>query len=162
MRIGTGGTPTVSTQDRWYAEVRAGRAYHRGTTVAPAAAEFGEIQLLNPAASGVNIIVKHTISNLGVAGQIQCREFSTALLTLAGLGANLLFGGAAGLGAVRTAVPLAADGTLVSTYAAATSPATVPIPDWFYELGPGEGILFVAGTVGISIACAYHWIELPV
>jgi hypothetical protein len=162
MRSNPGGTATVTAQDRWYAEIRAGRAFARGARVAPGGAgNFSEGQLFNPAASGVNAIIFTASASAASAVFHQLRQHNTALATLVGTGFNLLSGGAASQCVIRTATPAALDGTLIAElHMAANTPGRI-CPSWSFELGPGEGVLFAETNGNIEMPVVYFWIELP-
>lgn len=160
MRITLGGGLAVQQTERWFSEMRAGRTFSRGGNVSPGAAAFAEIQLFNPAGSGVTVLVYRLLAGAGANDATQIRTFNTALTTLVGTGINLLAGGAAAVAEIRTNNPAALDGTQVSqTYA----PANVTferVDVWSWELGAAEGIIIAAGAVNISLAAEFYWNEI--
>ena len=178
MRIGQGsigtvivsGTAAVSladsltrlvgtTRDWWLNELRAGRAFSGGGSLGVSAGNFSQIQLLNPAASSVTVIVHRIRANLSLAGNIEVRTFNTALTTLAQNGVNLLAGAAAGAGAIRTSQPAAQDGTLVRTVRGVAGEGAEVVDTWDWELGAGEGIIVTASATAIEIFAAFWWVE---
>lgn len=160
MRIVLGGQINVTATERWYSEVRAGRAFMRGTHVAAAAGALGEVQLFNPAASGITVIVRRATSGALAADRHQVRQYDTALGTLVGTGFNLLSGGAAAAAVIRTATPAAADGTLISEMRLPADALGDILDDWSWELGAGEGVLIVGTTANQVIDVTYFWIEV--
>jgi hypothetical protein len=160
MRIGYGTSVTVPTQaERWFSELRAGRAFSRGQALVASVGNFSEIQIFNPAGSGVSVIVYKINVSCSVADFTRVHVFNTALGALVGTGINLLSGGAAAVAELRTAQPAAQDGTFVSTIdAAATSPFE-RISVWAWELGAGEGVLIATGSVNRSLCTEFYWNE---
>lgn len=161
MRIGYGTSVTVPQQsERWFSEVRAGRCFTRGGNVGGGVGQISEVQLFNPVASGITVIVYRVIVSQAAIDGIQCRTHNTALATLVGNGANLLSGGAVSVAEVRTALPAAADGALVSTLHIAAAAPFERIAVWAWELGAGEGILFANATTNIQQVTEFYWNEV--
>lgn len=148
-----------ASQERWYAEMRAGRAFARGINLGAVAATIQEIQLFNPVGSGKTIDVYRLIVATNVADGIQIRVFNTALTTLQGTGINLQSGGSAGVGEVRNNNPGAADGTFVGSLYSAAGVPWDRIAVWGVELDAGEGIIVCSQNVNIAVAAEYYWNE---
>ena len=171
MRIGGGAVSIADVTDRvardlgfvrpfWLNEIRAGRAFIRGAAVGASGGNFTEIQLFNPIGSGITIIGHRLLFSSGATEEVRLTTFNTALATLVGAGINLLAGGAAGVGEVRSAVPAAIDGTLVMPVNVLINTPVTVIDDWFFELGAAEGIITVPNVVNTSFRATYMWIEL--
>jgi hypothetical protein len=146
--------------DRWLREIRAGRAFTRGSGAGPSVGNLSECQLFNPVGSLITIIVFRIVCAGDVTGQIRLRTFNTALATLVGTGFNLLAVGAAATGEYRTATPAVEDGTTVWDHRSLASTPTLIADAWAWELGAGEGILTQQATVNQILFTAYYWIEL--
>lgn len=157
MRIGYGTTVTVPAQsERWFSEIRAGRAFNRGVVVVAGGAQIAEAQLFNPVGSGKQVLIYSAMFSSNVNDQPQLRRYDTALGTLIGNGANLLAGGAASVAEIRTAIPAAVDGSqlLILQVVANTPQALSPV--WIAELSPGQGYL-ITGSVVVDGICAVWW-----
>src|SRR3970040_1377450 len=146
--------------DFWFTSLRASQAFIRGGKQGTGGAVFNEVQLLNPAASGVSIIVYRLKVGAPTSGSIQTRVHNPALATLVGTGINLLQGGAAGVGEVRTASPAAADGNLVSEIHRPNSADYDASPPWHWELPAGTGVLFTTSGQAEEISAEFYWVEL--
>jgi hypothetical protein len=157
MRISFGGSITVPSQsERWFSEIRAGRAFNRGVVVVAGAAQIAEVQLLNPVASGKQAMIYSAMFSSNVNDQPQLRRYDTALATLVGNGVNLLAGGAASVCEIRTAIPAATDGSqLLILQTLASSPQALS-PVWIAELSPGQGYL-ITGSTAVDGICAVWW-----
>lgn len=163
MRISTGLTVNVQavaqSTERWLAEIRAGRAFYRGGSRGASVGNFSEVQLLNPAGSGVNVNVFRALISTDVAGTVGFRRHDTALGTLDGTGFNLLEGAAASVSEIRTANPGAQSGTERFRIAIPAAEFRLVIEQWLVELGPGEGVLFSKNTVNQEMQGVFFWME---
>jgi len=99
--ISLGGTPTVTLQERWFTEMRGGRAFGGYNSQGGVAVEFSHLQLFNPAASGVIAIVYLVLGDQGAANPLWFAHYNTALTTSDGSTRNLLSGGAAPICVIR-------------------------------------------------------------
>ncbi len=161
MRIGYGTSITVPVSaERWYSEINAGRAFVRGQNIGALAANFNEVQLFNPLASGKTITVYRALCSTAAIDGIYCRTHNTALATLVGNGINLQSGGAAGVGELRTAQVGALDGTNVTLLLTVANTPIERFSVWAWQLDPGEGILLTAANVNIGLSVEYYWNEV--
>ena len=160
MRVGLGGAVTVTATERWLAEIRSGRAFTRGGFSGPTAATLSHLQLFNPAASGVTIIIRAVIVAVSATGLVAIVTHNTALTTLVGAGVNLLAGGAAGLGELRSLDNAVQLGTIADRLSLIADTPSDVVPEWFFELGAGEGILVNSENANVRTIATYHWIEL--
>lgn len=160
MRIGLGGAITVTATERWLSEIRAGRAFIGNRVQVASAANFGHIQLLNPAGSAVTIIVRAIVLSLGAATRARMAYFDTALTTLVGTGANLLRGAAASVGTIRAEDNAAELGTEIYNINILSGTPTDPVPEWLCELGAGEGVLINCALVNTAILGNFLWMEV--
>lgn len=162
MRSQLGGQAIIELQERWYSEIRRGRAFCNSTQVAAVAATYGHIQLFNPAASGVLIIVRAIITSFTSAQKSFVGIHNTALTTAVNNGVNLLNGGAAGLGAVRTQTNATQLGNLIARAIVPANDAYTYALDWFMELDAGEGCIATLDNQNVAMDATFFWIELPV
>lgn len=160
MRLTLGRNLSVTATERWLSEVRAGRAFVRGTYFGPAAGNNGHIQLFNPVGSLVNVVVRSLLLATNPAGVLNMAVYNTALGTLIGAGVNLLSGGAAGSAEVRTGSNVGVLGTLVGQYRVALDTPIYPSPEWFFELGAGEGVLVTSVNTDFNLSAVFTWIEV--
>src|SRR2546427_3972668 len=136
MDVGTG----LQLNIDWLYMLRSGKAFAAGTAQAASVGNLTEIQLFNPVASGVTIIVHRILMSRPTQGDLEVRSHNAALATLVNVGRNLAFFGTAGKGELRTATPVAADGTIlwnVTLLADTVYPWTA---EGFAVMDPGEGI----------------------
>lgn len=161
MRIVAGGVPRVEAEERWFTEIRRGRGFVGGVFNGASAGNFSEIQLRNPAASGVTLLVRDIVLTVSATNHIDLRDHDAALATLGATGTNLLKGAAAANGQVRTATPAARDGTVILSFRLAGDTPLRPVPDWLFELGAGEGFLFTPNVVNVGLTATFAWIEIP-
>lgn len=161
MRVNTGGAVQVSTStELWLAEIRAGRAFSGGQGLVASVGNFSELQLFNPVGSAITIVVRSIILTVGAASGADIRQHNTALATLQFNGRNLLSGGAAAIGEIRSATPAAQDGTRIGLVNAPAQTPLYPVPDWYIELGAGEGILLSSDQTNASVSAIFSWREV--
>lgn len=170
MRIGQGSIGTTDVSDRlvrlvgttrswWLNELRAGRAFARTEGLGASVGNNSHVQLFNPAASGVTIIVYVLELSLAATGQFEITLYNTALTNLTGVGINLLNGGAAALGQLRWANNAGVLGTRHSTgLLLANTPFSEPVR-WCAELGAGEGVVVVPAAVNTGMNATIYWVE---
>lgn len=107
--------PGGTAQPWWYSQSIAGNRFVGGAGISPSA-QFPEIQLVNPNASGKTVIVDQITVATTVAATVDFRQFATALGTAQGQG-NLLMGGAAPVASIKSALVASRDGTDLSNSA---------------------------------------------
>ncbi len=171
MRIGGGAVSIADVTDRtardlgfvrefWYNEIRAGRAFTRGHVLGASVGNYPHIQLFNPVGSGIIIIVHRILVNVEATEGLRLNIHNTAITTDQGKGTNLLIGGDAAIGEVRSQDNAAQLGTLLwRIQVLASSPLDI-VKDWYLELGAGEGILVQTHLVNRALYVAYDWSEL--
>jgi hypothetical protein len=160
VQIGLGGGLTVTATERWLSEVRSGSAFIGGAAQGGAAVVLAQVQLINPAGSGVTVLVRSILVSSDAACRIQIGKWDTPLPTLEHQGRNLLAGAAAGVAAVRrdsAALPGADFG--FNAYLATAVPL-FPVPEWFYELGAGEGVIVLSASANVGVSASFAWLEL--
>lgn len=160
MKVNAGSLITVSGLQQWYNAIRAGRAFSRRTSRTAVAAEFAHVQLFNPAASGVTLLVRRITVRVGTTAATYVNLYSVELTTLVGAGYNLQVGAAAGLGVTRTqsnAVQLG--NTVRDVYVTTTEDRTVQ-EDYFCELPANTGILVNHEAQNSLIVACFEWEEV--
>lgn len=160
MRINAGTAISVTATELWLSEIRAGNAFARGIYLAASVGNLSEIQLFNPVASNKIVIVRSILAASSGLSSIDLRTHNTALGTLVGAGVNLLAGAAAAQGELRTATPAAADGTSFATIRAAAETELYIVPDWFMELGAGEGLIVTSVLANSGNGAFFTWREV--
>ena len=171
MRIGGGAVSIADVTNRaardlgfvrpfWLNEIRAARAFARSVALAASVGDFGHIQLFNPGGSGITIIVHKIYPATNNQQEFVIQTHNTALTTLVGTGINLLSGGAAGIGELRTENILSITGTqLYRGRILGSTLIALPL-EWFMELGAGEGVLFTTTGSNEAHVDTFEWIEL--
>lgn len=159
MRTG-GGLYEIAQRTFWLEQLRRGRAFGGGSNGAQVVGEVPLIQILNPAASGVTIILHRVVIQTTTAQQVNLQLSNTALATLQQQGVNLRAGSAAGLGAVRTASAVGAPGTLVNFYLIPVSQAVDLAVESLVELDAGEGVVIAGQTANTVVGAQFFWVEL--
>jgi hypothetical protein len=159
MRIAFGGGLTVSAEERWFTEIRAGRAFHGGAISGAQAGNITKFQLLNPAASGITVIVYKMGLHQGTTGRISLAEHGTALTTNV-TAYNLLQGGNAPSATFNYVRDANAYGTVRSYHNSLADVWHWFHAPWSYELGEGEGVHLFHSTVNDPAAAEFLWIEV--
>lgn len=154
------GTGTVSTTERWFDEIRRGRAFALGTLAGPTAANISHVQLFNPVASLVTIIVYAVWHTENTLSTNDINTHNVALTTLVGNGVNLLSGGAAASGELRTQDNAVQLGTRFATLTLNANDARLFILPWLIELGAGKGVLVTHRVVNQQLSTTFFWIEI--
>jgi len=162
MDISLGGTPIIELQERWYSEIRRGRAFAFSDDRGPTVGSFSHIQLFNPAASGVIVITRYAVFATGAGAALEVHTWNTAAVNLSGTGVNLLNGGAGSAARVRWEDNAARQGTSFLSVLVAASDARNILPDWICELDAGEGLTVVPNATNVRLIGGFFWIELPV
>ncbi len=159
MRINLGTQASVSASDQWLTYVKAGQAFNLGVLQAAVAAALGQIQLLNPVASGKTVLVRSLILEADVNSPVDIAEYDTALVTDAGAGRNLLRGGAAAVAHVRQQTSAALVGTVAYNSSILASSPFRPVDNWFYILAPGNGLVAQGEAANIAVRAYFQWAE---
>ena len=171
MRIGGGAVSIADVTDRtardlgfvrpfWLNEIRAGRAFSGETSLAASVGNNSHLQLFNPVGSGITIVVKRIVTTPLADQSVEVRQHNTALTTLGMNGINLLSGGAAAIGEVRSQQNASRLGT---RFRQLSLLANVPFDfakDWDIELGAGEGVQLIGASTNVGIIGFYEWSEL--
>lgn len=122
--------------------------------------QYPHIQLLNPAASGVQILVDLFYYSNNTTGAIDIRHYDTALTTLIMNGRNVDAGGDAGLGEIRrqtNASILGTQWTVQRVLAGVYAKFTMSSP---FLLDAGEGIVVVNDVVNTVVWVTFQWREV--
>jgi hypothetical protein len=162
MRASPPPVTVVQSNEFWLNELRAGRAFGRGGTIGPIAAQASQLQLFNPIGSGVQVVVLGASFDTDTVGtQAMILElYNTALTTDDGPGANLLNGGAAAQAHFRRASTAGSVfvGTLLGEFEVGpTQPFT--LGGWVAELSPGQGLYAACLTLNVGLYGYFWWRE---
>lgn len=155
MRVNPG--PSISRD--WLAEIRNGRAFETGGGQSGVALQFSELQLLNPAGSGVTVTIHRVVGTIGGVSSLFYRTHGTALATLIGNGVNLQIGGAASAAQFRSETVAAIDGTVIRAVDVLANTPVYLAEEWDAVLGPGEGVLVAGATANTRITATFEWVE---
>lgn len=133
-----------------------------GTDLAAGGAgTFNEIQILNPARSGILVIPELVLAGSATAQLLQVRTHDTALATaLAATALSFRDRRIAGepVAELRTAAPAVIDGTLIINFNVAAGVAqNVPMD---FILLPGMGLLLNAGSSNTTLTGTWYWREI--
>lgn len=170
MRLQLGGLPDVNVSDRtardlgfvrefWYRQIGNSQAFCRAYSNPASAGNRNQIQLFNPAASSVTVVVRLMFIGSTTAQEIDVNQDNTAATNLLSTGINLNSGAAAATAQVRYANPAGEPGTTLCVYELVANQSILAVPDWFIQLGAGEGVSVVALTTNTQLACTFMWTE---
>lgn len=159
MQITLGGQTVVTATEQWRADIRAGRAFGKGDFAGPVAGQYAHMQLLNPGGSGKQVIIRSVILSHDGTSKVQIARYDTACATDISAGANMLIGGAAGVAHLRLETSAGLLGTVLFQLNALTSDPVFPVPDWFCELSPGQGIVARMNIVNLTLEANFFWVE---
>lgn len=170
MRIGGGAVSIADVTDRnardlgfvrpfWLNEIRAGRAFSFASGLDPSVGNNSHIQLINPAGSGITVILFDLWVSITVTGLLQFHTHNTEL-TLISTGTNLLAGGSASVAEIRRVDNAGLLGTAVNQFLLLADTPFNAAGKWLWELGAGEGILVVPGATNNGNTATYRWIEV--
>ena len=157
--------PVTPGEDFWLQEIRAGRAFFAGEFKGGVAATITQIQILNPAGSGIKVLLKHAVVSVGTTTSII--QFSHNVL-IAGsviVGKNLLIDSPASVALVRIdriTGGVAEPGGGSPTVTALPNTPTRFIPEWLVELAPGKGFLIRTVSSDIDFGFIFYWTEKAV
>ena len=155
MRLSLGGFSQVTLTDRWFTELRSGRAFLGYGNQAAVAGQNSHVQFKNPAASGKQAIVARIRLRTSTSNQIDLVRYDTDLATDVGAVVNALIGGAAGVCHVRKTTNAGILGTVIDNMYAVADTWYDWFPTWGPELSPGGGIAVVCETVNIMIQAGF-------
>lgn len=151
---------SITASERWYDEIRAGRAFGGVVTSGAGVGVLSHTQLFNPAGSAVTILVYALEVSVVSAIGIYLTTHNVALLTAETTLLNLLSGGAAPVGQVRRENFAALQGTPFNRALLLASTKIPLMLPWLIELGAGEGLDTVADTANTAIIANYFWMEV--
>lgn len=157
MRIDQGSASGAA--QKFYA-LRAGQSFVTSREIA-APANLVQVQLRNPAASGIFIYLTHAIFRVGIDMNITVNRNGTAFMATPGNGANQLLGGAASVAVVDSRDSASSPGTEIGRFFAAAVLANIDFVDYFLKIPPGEGVVFAGATAANLMGAFIEWVELP-
>ncbi len=160
MRINIGLASTVTATERWFEEIRAGRAFGGASEITSTAGKVPAVQLINPAASGKTILVHRMVISTGVNQTIETYHDDVQRALNGPTKRNLLSGGAAPVGLIRVEDILGPAGTQWHRHLVSANVPTDLFPVWTGELQPGRGITFFGTTVVSKLIGGFFWVEV--
>jgi hypothetical protein len=122
---------------------------------------LAQVQLRNPAGSGVFLYITHAIFRVGVDMNITVNSNGTAFAATPGSGANQLLGGAASVAVVDSRDSASSPGTEIGRFFAAAVLANIDFVDYFLKVPPGGGVVFAGATAANLMGAFLEWVELP-
>lgn len=153
-------TQSAVTQIDWLTAIRRGLAFVGGQGITGAAGQQAHVQLLNPAGSGITVVMHKCKATRDTAGSLLFHRHDTALTTLETTQVNLLIGGTAPVGQIRTVSNAGNLGTLIFPLATPSDQTLVLFEEWGPELGPGEGVVVINPSAAGTLRAVFEWIEL--
>jgi hypothetical protein len=143
----------------WLYEVRNSRGFTYAAAVGPVVGNFSHVQLFNPVASPVTMLVRLVVAALLTTGTLLTRTFAAALAGAPAAGVNLNLGAAAGSGVIRVENNVGILGTYIGELPLLANTPLQTAPDWYFMLGAGEGVGFVPAAVNVGVAATFFWVE---
>ena len=152
------GLPVAQNID-WLYYLRQGKCFFGGTTLAASVGNVSIVQLFNPVASGLTILLRMYSMSVDVAGAVVTGEYNVALTTNAGNVGPLLFGGAAPVGQIRTQNPVGNLGGTRWPIDLLASTVFVTQPDWYALLPAGQGFNLQTLATNTRLRVGVLWAE---
>lgn len=148
----------------WLTELRAGRAFAGFDNSPATASNISMVQLFNPAASGVNVLVRHFRSEAGASALIEMRFFDTLFANLGPVPKNLLSGGAASQARTRNRINTVGLGDpAFAEFSMITNSEDPRLGgEWVAELAPGKGFHLSGTSVNVFLRTSFWWVEIPI
>ncbi len=138
----------------------AGNSFIGGGSPGALAANYAQIQLWNPAASGKILYVQRALIYQSASGDVQLRSFATALTGVAGQASKDL-GGAAGVGQVRFQLNGAILGTFMAQHRVLQDQDVEMIQHDAIRVPEGNGLDLVGAQLASTATGFFEWRELP-
>lgn len=159
MRVNIGGIPTVTTQERWLVELRAGRCFGGADSFGPIAAQFPQLQLENPLGSAKTVLPYKIFISSPTAQLVSIRYQTALLATLVGTCKNLSGTLANSTAQLRQQGSGAIANTLVSwMIIGANVWSEFDIP-WLAELAPADTIWASGHTLNTQLVWSVYFNE---
>lgn len=166
LMIGTGDffdqriSGTVDVIDGGKARTLGNQAFMGTSYQGAVAAQYPHVQLWNPAGSAKRIIVEAFAAASATVGGWQLRSAVAALTTLGAAPASKNIGGAAGVGQVRTAANVAAQGVdiMMQGYLQASTLYEKKLNEPIV-LAPGTGINVMANALNVDMTANFEFFE---
>lgn len=145
-------TGEVSVIDGLKAKTLANDAFVASPYQAAVAAQYSHVELWNPAASGIDVMISQFSVRSATAGVIGVAFHNAALTTLRGAATSKLYGGAAGLSEAREQANGASlGGNSILTFNISANGMQTVILKEPIVLVPSSGLLVRHGTVNADI-----------
>jgi len=137
-----------------------GSAYILGSWQTPTSAQYGAVQIKNPAASGVAALVDQITLSIPAGLVRSIRRYDTDLATDVGAGLNVDIGGANAKCHVRQETNATLNGSIITRSFDAAGGTLVHDFKRPLVLSPGQGIMLVCETVNNGVFAVYEWREV--
>lgn len=153
-------------RSEWANHLRNDRAFQFQTSQTGAAGQVGTVQLFNPAASAVDVLVFGAWGRLSVAGNLDVGFDGVAAATFVLNGRNLRAGGAASVAEIRRSSTVVEPGTLFTTHRADGTSVYAAGGGKDTESGlvcilpPGQGLDFTTNNVAVETWALFRWAEV--
>lgn len=155
-------TRQIIDENSFLEELLRGRAFVGGGTQGGAGGTFSHIQLFNPLASGVTVIVTSITASQGSGLDLIVAVNTAALTTNITTVGNQLAGGVAPVATLNSENNAVQQGTIVSREPQSGTTNIVNIVKGsFFALEPGNGVLVNPVNQGNTLEASYSWLELP-
>lgn len=160
MKVSLGGAVSVTATERWLSEIRAGRAFRKGSQQgAPGVGQNNVKQLFNPVGSAITVILFRALVLKPTTATVNFGADNTARGANSGFGENLLNGGAIAVGEHRAGSTAGALG-LNTALTLQANVLTQLIYPWGFELGAAEGFSISSATANEALDSMFEWIEV--
>lgn len=167
MRIGSAGSTNINLLQSDIFTFRnedfvvdTGGAFENGQTVVALAANVSQIQLLNPVASGITVLVDSFSASLSLAGEIAWGRLDTALAVLTAEQSNKKIGAANKVAQVRIANNPIRQGSVLARRRLAANITTTKGFKYPIELTPGIGFIIETVAVNVTLSSELDWREV--
>lgn len=143
----------------WLYEVRNSRAFASHPGLAAAVGTLAALQILNPPASGVTVVVYEIYPSIVASGQVNAQLSNTALATLYGTGFNMNAGAAVSVATLRTEQLAGPPGNRIGLMTLPANETRRIGPQWLAVLGAGEGLVALPVETNRAIEASFYWVE---
>jgi hypothetical protein len=149
----------VSGGNDWLTYVKQGKAFFGGTRQGASVGNFSIVQLFNPVASGVTVLVRQAVTIGEALNDLTIWSDTSARGSLDRNGQNCKFDGSASVAQIRVATVAASVGTSILHFQPLANTA-VPIGyDWFALLPAGYGVDMYYNAVNLAMGAFFQWAE---
>jgi hypothetical protein len=152
--------PGLAQNLDWAYYLRQGKAFSAIGAQTAVGGQNSHVQLWNPAASGVVLLVYNLTIATPAAGFVFGGTYNAALTTQNNQGRNLLLGGANGVCYTRTQSNAGGLPFNAKMYAVPANTNTLPPLPWICVVPQGQGLTFYHNTVNVELDLEFTWVEI--